>query len=166
MIHAFDTYYFDNIAKTVCISFRNWDDEKQVNVFSEEIEIKSDYISGKFYKRELPCLLSLISKLDIKKGDIIIVDGYVTLNSENKKGLGSYLYEELNQQYPVIGVAKNEFSEKDDNRIAILRGSSQKPLFITSKGIDIELASSYIRDMKGNFRFPDLLKKLDQLTRE
>lgn len=166
MIHIFDTYYYENFAKTVSLSIRNWTDEEVVSIISDEIEIKSDYKSGEFYKRELPCLLSLISKMDIKEGDIIIIDGYVSLNNIGKKGLGGYLYEALKQKYPVIGVAKNKFSEIDDERISILRGTSEKPLFITSKGIDNKLASSFIRNMKGGFRIPELLKKVDQLTRK
>ena len=166
MIHAFDTYYNENLAKTVCLTFNNWEDEKCVNILSEEIRIKCDYKSGEFYKRELPCLLSLISKMNLKDGNIIIIDGYVTLDNKGRKGLGGYLYDELNQKNPVIGVAKNKFSEKDDERILIYRGTSRKPLFITSKGIDNKLASTFIREMKGSFRIPDLLKNVDQLTKK
>ena len=165
MIHAFDTFYNKDTAKTVCISFENWSDENEKNIIIDESKTPSDYNSGEFFKRELPCILNLIPKIGIQQGDTIIVDGYVSLNNEGKKGLGEHLFYALNQKYPVIGVAKNKFSEKDDNRIELLRGTSLKPLFITAIGVDCKLASLYIKEMNGEYRMPTLLKKVDQFTR-
>ena len=64
MILAFDTYYFDNKAKTVCISFRSWPDESPLGMEEEITEGISDYEPGAFFKRELPCILSLLRKYD------------------------------------------------------------------------------------------------------
>jgi len=135
MIHAFDTYYFDNSARTVCLTFNDWTDKTETSIVSDILKIRADYKSGEFYKRELPCILSLISKLSLLEGDIIVIDGYVSLNSIGRKGLGYYSYEELNENFPVIGIAKNEFSENDDQRLKVFRGISKKPLFVTSIGV-------------------------------
>ena len=167
MILAFDTYYFDNKAKTVCLAFEDWQIEENYSIYTETLENISEYVSGEFYKRELPCIVSLIKKNDLYAiAKLIIVDGFVFLNDFNKFGLGAYLYEELNREIPIIGVAKRDFATINKNRIEVLRGESQKPLFITSIGIDLNTASERIKGMKGKYRIPKLLKEVDKLTRE
>lgn len=164
MILAFDTYYFDNKAKTVCIAFD--DNEINTTIYSEILDHVEEYIPGQFYKRELPCILNLIKKIDIKDINYIIIDGFVFLNDFGKLGLGGYLYEELNQEIPIIGVAKTNFASIEKNKRLLFRGKSQNPLYITSIGIDINLAVKKIENMKGEFRIPDSLKMLDRLTKE
>lgn len=166
MIYAFDTFYYPDYAKTVCIAFEQWDSKTESFIYSENTEINSDYESGAFYKRELPCILSLLKKIDLKDGDFIIVDGYVTLDNNGKIGLGGYLYESLNKKYPVIGIAKNEFASEDNMRKTIFRGESKTPLFLTAVGIDTDDIKIKVENMYGAYRIPTLLKKLDQLTRE
>lgn len=166
MIYAFDTYYYDDYANTICIAFEDWTSEIETKIFSEKTEITSDYESGAFYKRELPCIVSLLKKIELKEGDCIIVDGYVTLDNDGKIGLGGYLYEALDQKYPIIGIAKNEFTTPDSQRRNIYRGESKTPLFATSKGTDVDQVKSNVEKMHGPYRMPTLLKKLDQLTRE
>lgn len=166
MIYAFDTYYYEDFAKTVCIAFEDWSSEQENEIFNEKTKIIAEYESGAFYKRELPCILSLLEKIQLKPNDIIIVDGYVTLNDDGKIGLGGYLFETLNMKFPVIGIAKNGFSSPDSKRREVFRGESKTPLFLTSIGIDVDKVQKKVEKMHGNFRFPTLLKKLDKLTRE
>lgn len=166
MIYAFDTYYYEDFAKTVCIAFKDWNSEQENEIFNEKTKITAEYESGAFYKRELPCILSLLEKIQLKPNDIIIVDGYVTLNDEGKIGLGGYLFETLSRKFPVVGIAKNGFSSPDSKRREVFRGESKTPLFLTSIGIDVDEVQKKVEKMHGNFRFPTLLKRLDQLTRE
>jgi len=166
MILAFDTYYYENMAKTVCLSFKDWNTEENYKVYSETISEVEEYVSGEFYKRELPCILSLLSKIDSREIDLIIIDGFVFLNDENKFGLGAYLYKALNEKIPIVGVAKRDFTSIEKNRKKIHRGTSKNPLFITSIGIDLDLASKKIEEMNGKYRIPNLLKELDKLTKE
>jgi len=165
MIYAFDTYYFGNNAKTICIAFEQWNSEVETEIFTEETAVTADYESGVFYKRELPCILSLLEKINLKEGDMIIVDGYVTLDNEGKIGLGGYLFEALEGNFPVIGIAKNGFNALDDQRRTVYRGESKTPLFVTAMGADVEEIKVKVEQMHGSFRIPTLLKKLDQLTR-
>lgn len=165
MIYAFDTYYYDDYAHTVCLAFQDWDAEHETAVFTEKTAITSEYESGAFYKRELPCILSLLHQIDLKEDDIIIIDGYVTLDEEGKIGLGGHLYEALNQKFAVVGIAKNGFNSPDSRRRAVYRGESKTPLFLTAKGTDIDEIKYKVEQMHGNFRIPTLLKKLDQLSR-
>ncbi len=166
MILVFDTYYNNDNAKTICLSFEDWNRENSINVYSETISGIEEYVSGEFYKRELPCILSLISQIDLDKVDLIIIDGFVYLNDNNKYGLGAYLYDALYKEIPVIGVAKRDFASINENREVVFRGKSQNPLFITSVGIDLKTASESIKQMNGEFRIPTLLKEVDRLTRE
>lgn len=160
---ALDVYYYEDRAKTVGLLFQNWDDKEPIDIvecFSDNI---ADYESGSFYKRELPCILGLLDTLDLSKIDTIIVDGYVYLNN-NKKGLGLYLSEHLPSNIKVIGVAKRSFI--DTNAIKVIRGESNNPLYVTSIGLDPNVAAEYIKNMHGKYRLPHLLKLLDQKTRE
>lgn len=166
MILAFDTYYFKDKAKTVCISFSDWGNEDNCGIYTEIKDNIEEYVSGKFYKRELPCILSLITKIGLINVKLIIIDGFVYLDDNNKFGLGAYLHKELNEKIPIIGVAKRDFATINKNRNQVFRGESQNPLFITSIGIDLNLASEKIKEMDGRHRIPTLLKKLDKLTRE
>ncbi len=166
MILAFDTYYFENNAKTVCVHFENWSDEQPSHIYSEIIERVSDYEPGAFYKRELPCILSLLKKIDPDKVDYIIVDSFVLLNDLGKLGLGGYLYNELDKKIPVIGVAKSGFHENKKNVRELLRGNSKKPLFISAIGLELGQAYEMIKSMHGTYRMPTLLQILDTKTKE
>jgi endonuclease V-like protein UPF0215 family len=63
-------------------------------------------------------------------------------------------------------VLPNKFCNIRKNKRQLLRGSSMRPLYITSIGIDLDYATELIKNMKGNNRIPTLLKTLDTLTKE
>ncbi|GGP05254.1 endonuclease V [Cloacibacterium rupense] len=165
MILAFDTYYFENNAKTVCIQFEKWNDTTITKTFVEIISGIEEYKSGEFYKRELPCILSLLKVIDLSECEAIIIDGFVIIDDNQNDGLGGYLFKSLNFKIPIIGVAKNNFSKIEKFKKEILRGESKKPLYITSKGINLNEAAELIRNMHGKHRIPDLLKNVDSLGR-
>lgn len=165
MIYAFDTYYFENYANTVCIAFEDWNSDKETEIYTAKTAIISDYESGAFYKRELPCIINLLKNIELKQGDFIIVDGYVTLDNDGKIGLGGHLFEALDHKFPVIGIAKNGFNSQDDIRREVYRGNSRSPLFLTARGVDVDAVKTKVEEMHGNFRIPSLLKKLDQISR-
>lgn len=166
MILAFDTYYFDVKAKTVCLAFDEWTAAESFEVYSEILENIEEYRSGEFYKRELPCILSLLNQIDLHKVQTIIVDGYVFLDDDGKPGLGYYLYKALNSEIPVIGVAKSNFATIDKLKRPVMRGDSKSPLFVTAIGIDLDEAAKNIGQMSGCFRIPAILKQLDSMTKD
>lgn len=165
MLLAFDSYYFNNKAKTVCLAFNDWSDEHEFAVYSELLEDVADYEPGAFYKRELPCILSLLQQIDLSEVKAIVIDGFVQLDDSGKLGLGGHLYEALDRKIPVIGVAKTNFATIEKLKKPLLRGSSERPLYITAIGIDLDEATTNIREMHGENRMPTLLKKLDGLTK-
>jgi len=166
MILAFDTYYFENKARTIAIEFENWTDEVPKKVHQFTTEDIAEYESGQFYKRELPCILDVLKPLDLSKIDIIVVDGFVYLDDDKKLGLGGYLYEALNKQIPIIGVAKNSFATINNLQRSLMRGESKKPLHITAVGMDLDFATECIKNMHGDYRFPTLLKLVDGYSRD
>ena len=165
MILAFDTYYETDYAHTVCLQFKKWSDKEPEDIWQERMSFTSDYVSGELYKRELPCILSLLSTIDFNELEAIVIDGFVFLDDDGKLGLGAHLYEALEERIPIIGVAKSNFATIYTLKRTLFRGDSYRPLFITSVGIDIDTATENIRNMDGAFRIPTLLKLLDRITK-
>lgn len=166
MILAFDTYYYDNKAKTVCITFSDWTADSDFEVFSEITEGIEAYESGAFYKRELPCILSLLKTITVKNIEAIIIDGFVFLDDNQQPGLGAHLYKQLENKIPVIGVAKTNYATLEKNKRELIRGKSIRPLYITAIGMPPDKATELIKNMSGPNRIPTLLKTLDTLTKE
>jgi deoxyribonuclease V len=166
MILAFDTYYSEKQAKTVAIGFDHWTDAQPKEVFTETLSGVADYQPGEFYRRELPCIISLMKKIDLAGVEAIIIDGFVVLDDSGKPGLGGHLYDHLKKEMAVIGVAKSNFALNDNCKREVFRGQSERPLYITALGIDLDDAGKRIRNMHGDYRIPTLLKYLDSLTKQ
>jgi deoxyribonuclease V len=166
MILAVDTYYTDDRAHTVAVLFEAWTDARPTEVISAWREGIAAYEPGQFYKRELPCILDLLRQVDLSPLEAIVIDGFVVLDDAGSPGLGAHLYEALEKRVPVIGVAKTNFATIHAAKIEVLRGDSVRPLYITATGMDLALAADHIRAMHGAYPLPDLLKALDQLTKE
>ncbi len=87
MILAVDLDYHESSATVAGISFDEWDDEESNEIHVSYMEGVADYIPGSFYKRELPCILSLLREHKLNP-DIIVIDGYVYLDGVSEPGLG------------------------------------------------------------------------------
>lgn len=165
MILAFDTFYFDKQAKTICIAFENWHAETY-EVYSEIRTEIADYEPGAFYKRELPCILSLLRQISLETVTTIVVDGYVFLDDSGKPGLGSHLYRALEEKIPIIGVAKTRFASIEILQRVVYRGASKNPLYVTAIGLNPDEAAESIQNMQGDYRIPTLFRQLDSLTKD
>ncbi|HEY9824849.1 MAG TPA: endonuclease V [Stenomitos sp.] len=164
MILAIDVHYTDDQGFVSAVSFNNWSDKEPSGKYYAVLNNIVDYEPGQFYKRELPCILKLLDESSLNP-EIIVIDGYVTLNDQGTPGLGEHLYKAIEGKSQIIGVAKKSFM-KINERTKIFRGNSKNPLFITSIGIDIEEAKNNILKMYGQNRIPVLLKLVDTLCRE
>ncbi|WP_298755579.1 endonuclease V [uncultured Psychroserpens sp.] len=165
MYLALDVHYKSNYAKSVGLTFLNKSDNEPQETFIETIEHIAPYQPGEFYKRELPCLLQVISKLNLETIDAILVDGHVYIDNDGYYGLGGYLYEALEQKVPIIGVAKRAFHANKETVKMVFRGTSNNPLHISAIGMDLETAAQFVQNMHGNHRHPTLLKILDGITK-
>jgi len=164
MILATDTYYREKTAVVAGVLFRHWPDAAPVNEIAVCVEDIRTYEPGRFYKRELPCILELLDQLDDWPA-IIVIDGFVHLRSRHYPALGRYLFDALNAKIPVIGVAKNPVKDTPAD-VELCRGKSRRPLYVTAAGMDLIQAKKHIANMHGNFRIPTLLKRVDQLCRK
>ena len=144
------------------VAISSWESEAAQEEWVIPIPEVADYEPGQFYKRELPCLLTLLEAVP-HKIEVIVVDGYVWLGPD-RKGLGAHLHAQLGGETAVIGVAKSHFHEAPG--ISVLRGDSKNPLFVTAEGIPLETAAEHVRAMAGEFRLPTLLKYTDRLTKD
>ncbi len=157
-----DVDYREDHAIAACLLFAEWSDAAPSAELTARIEPVEPYVPGQFFRRELPCILAVLSHVQIPL-DVILVDGYVWLDDAQKPGLGAHLFVALNQQIPVIGVAKKPF--RDATAHEVIRVNSTKPLFVTAAGISVEEAALAVTQMHGPHRIPTLLKRVDQLCR-
>jgi deoxyribonuclease V len=162
-IACVDVDYRDGGAVAAAVAFRGFDAEASLEEVTAPVARVAPYEPGRFYLRELPCVRAALGALG-QPPEIVIVDGYVWLG-EGVPGLGARLFDELRQVVPVIGVAKKPF-RGCTLAIAILRGQSGAPLFVTAAGVDAAAAAGWVRGMHGPHRIPTLLKRADMLCRE
>lgn len=166
MILAIDVHYREQTAKVVCAVLKDWKDPAAMHYWIKYVPTAAEYIPGSFYKRELPCILSILEDIDLQQVQGIVIDGFVVLDDTGKPGLGAHLYESLLHKVPVIGVAKSNFYQNSRFVIPVQRGESAKPLFVTAMGTNLQQAAENIKAMPGEFRIPDVLKELDKKTKE
>jgi deoxyribonuclease V len=162
MIAALDVSYNENdSAVAAAVVFAQFADAEAVSQYTATVSQTGAYVPGQFFKRELPCLLTVLEKVT-EKLDTVVVDGYVTLGDQ--PGLGYHLWEKLGRRVAVIGVAKRPFAGADS--VNIFRGKSSRPLHVTAIGIDPLSAADRIAGMHGPHRMPTLLRRADDLASE
>lgn len=163
MMLAVDVHYHDRRAHVAGVAFARWSSPRPLAVYGSDLNAVPAYVSGEFYKRELPGILTLLRDHGLSPATIVI-DGYVYLDGVSTPGLGSHLFDALNGRVRIVGVAKRPLSGIG-GRHAILRGSSSRPLFVTAQGMPLARARQCILSMHGDYRIPTLLKIADQASR-
>lgn len=162
-----DVFYQDQpeqtLAQVAGIRFMGVEQHAILNTYQTCVTPVAPYQSGEFYKREMPCLLALIEQIT-EPFDVIIIDGFVFLDSEQKAGLGKHLYDNLTDKKPVIGIAKHAFFGIDE-RHAVYRGTSKHPLYVTACEFPVTAAKDLVKNLQGHFRLPDIVKQVDALSR-
>ena len=118
------------------------------------------YQPGRFFARELPAIRAVMA--DAGDVDLLVIDGYVDLDSDGRPGLGAHLHAQV--AVPVIGVAKTAFRTAT-HAVAVHRGTATRPLYVTAVGVRIEQAAALVADMSGQHRIPDALRRVDWLAR-
>ena len=157
-----DVQYTEDAAVAACLLFRGWTDAHAAESFVETIGDVKPYQPGEFYRRELPCLLAVLARIN-PAPDTILIDGYVWLGPDRRPGLGMHLYEVLGGSVPIVGVAKTAFAGTP--AVPVMRGGSARPLWVTAAGMDEAEAAGHVANMAGDHRLPFLLKQVDRLCR-
>jgi deoxyribonuclease V len=174
MIVAFDTYYYEGFSYTVAGVFETWASEKvKYYVCSRRKGIDAEYKPGELYKRELPCIMQCLEKINVDAISSIVVDGFVwVMNDDGERvpGLGKRLQDAIVEKYEhhlsVIGIAKNPYHSKIPNCIEVCRGQSKQPLYVTcTEDFFTQHYADEIKLMFGEFRIPNIIKAIDTKTR-
>jgi deoxyribonuclease V len=103
-----------------------------------------------------------LAVLAVAPVDVVVIDGYVWLGP-NRPGLGARLARQT--PIPIVGVAKTSFKDNTE-AIALTRGGSSRPLYVTATGMDVNAAVAAVARMHGTYRLPTILKRADRLARD
>ena len=160
---ALDVHYERNAATAACVLFDDWQDDNAAAVIRSAVAQTAAYRAGRFFQRELPCLLAVLEKAG-HEFETIVIDGYVHLRHDAGRGLGRCLYESLPYSPAIIGVAKNPLKIAD-RFVPVHRGRSRRPLFVSAVGSPVSRALRLIAGMHGHYRIPTLLALADQHAR-
>lgn len=161
-----DVGYDGTAAKAACVLTESWEAASPHDAYVYDIEAVEPYEPGKFYRRELPCLLAVLRRLP-SPPQIVVVDGYVWLASPLRPGLGAHLHQALGGATAVVGIAKTAFAgvESCSAVVPVFRGTSRNPLFVTAVGLEADVAGQCVRRMAGKHRIPEIVRITDRLSR-
>lgn len=177
---ALDVGYRDGGAVVAAVSAPTWDTPLGAHreLARALAQPAAEYRSGSFYERELPPLLALLgdrSALEAlglagltglagpEEAEALVVDGHAWL-APGLPGLGARLFEALGGATPVVGVAKGAW-RGSAHAVPVRRGRSARPLYVTACGVDPARAAERVAAMAGAYRLPDLLRRVDALSR-
>jgi deoxyribonuclease V len=161
MIAFVDVDYRDAGAVAAAVLAHAWTDDWPAAELVEPIPHVEPYEPGRFYRRELPCLLAVLRRVPDPLA-AVVVDGYVGLG-DGRPGLGAHLFDALGATVPVVGVAKTRFAGAP--AVEVIRPGSARPLFVTAAGLSADEAARCVAAMLGPYRIPTLLRRVDQLCR-
>ncbi len=164
MIACIDVHYRGDRALAGCVLFRNWPDERPVHELVTLVTAIEPYEPGRFYQRELKPALHVLRQAPASPSTVVI-DGYVWLDAEGKPGFGAHLFRALGETVPVVGVAKSRFKDAAF-AVRVYRGSSKRPLYVTSAGIPPQAAADCVTRMHGDHRIPTMIRRVDLLARQ
>jgi deoxyribonuclease V len=150
-------------ALAACVVARRWTDAAPIETRVVAVAEVRPYAPGRFYERELPCVLAVLERLRTAVA-VIVVDGYVVLDEHGTPGLGGHLHAALGGHTPVVGVAKTAY-RGSAFATPVLRGTSRRPLYVTAMGLPVEHAARLCAGMHGEHRLPTLVGLVDRLAR-
>ena len=159
MTACVDVDYRDDAAVAAGLWFSDWAAVASSFQAVATFPPAAEYEPGAFYRRELPCLLGVLALGP--PADVVVVDGYVWLGG-GAAGLGAHMHAGLG--VTVVGVAKTRYAGATD-ALAVCRGGSRSPLFVSAVGMAVEEAAALVVAMAGPYRVPTLLKAVDALAR-
>ena len=160
-IAAVDVDYRGSVAVAAGVWFRGWmAAEAEVEAVTTLRDV-APYRSGELFRREFPCLLAVLARGPA--ADVVVVDGYVWLGP-GRPGLGAHLHAALGGRTAVVGVAKKRFIGATD-AVLVYRGASRTLLYVTAVGVDAVEAAGWVKNMRGSYCVPSLLKRVDRLAR-
>lgn len=150
-------------ALAACVVARGWADAEPIEARTVTVTDVRPYAPGRFFERELPCLLAVLARVHTTIAAVVI-DGYAILDEHGTPGLGGHLHHHLGGRTPVVGVAKTAY-RGSGFATPVLRGTSLRPLWVTALGLEVDHAARLVASMHGAHRIPTLLGLVDRLAR-
>jgi deoxyribonuclease V len=148
-----------------CLTADDWTSPVPIAEFTHRAGRAEAYTPGEFHRREFPLIMSVLAMLP-ERPRMLLIDGYVWLDTDGRKGLGAHLFEALRGRTAVVGVAKSRFEGAEQWVEQVARGDSVNPLWVTAAGITLSEAVSGVKRMHGPHRIPTLVSRVDQLARK
>lgn len=161
VIGVFDVGYADDAAVVGCLSIAEFEDTVPVDEWVVDVSSVGPYVPGQFWMRELDPLLRGVAAAAYDLS-VCVVDAYVDLGEDQTPGLGRILFERTG--IPVIGVAKSRYPGTPQE-CEVRRGSSKRPLYVTTAGFDQDEAKRCVERMAGVGRVPTMIRRADLLSR-
>ncbi len=149
-------------ATAACVVAERWTDPVPIETHALPIANVQPYAPGRFFERELPCLLAVLPRISVPI-EVLVIDGYVVLDADGTPGLGAHLHAHFGGRSAVVGVAKTPY-HGSAFATPVLRGGSRNPLFVTAVGLDVAEAARHVAGMHGKHRIPTLLGWVDRLA--
>ena len=130
----------------------------------------AEYVSGEFYKKEMPCLQYMWNNLpqNIKNQiDTVIVDSLYDL-WDGRPGMGHHFHDWLISEgynVEVMGIAKKKFKDNSLYITKVIRGNdSTTPLNVNGSDKTKDY-KKIVQSMAGDYRIPYMVKEVDKLSR-
>ncbi|HEY4081625.1 MAG TPA: endonuclease V [Burkholderiaceae bacterium] len=158
------TVHFDGTqAQAAAVAFDAWDSSEATKTFRTHIAPIEKAARGALDLRELPCVLQLLREHKLEP-ELILIDGFVHLDTEETPGLGWHLFQALGGKTPIIGLSKTSRPGLS-TQFEVMREEETKPMIVTCAGIDIGAAKGRVRAMHGRKRVPTLMKLATRLAK-
>jgi deoxyribonuclease V len=153
---AIDVRFDAEGALAAAVAFDAWDAPEASRTYTSRVPHIEKPRPGEVDLRSLPCILQLLREHALEP-DLVLIDGFVDLDTKETPGLGRHLYQALGGRVAVIGVSKSS-NPALPPQYEVVREEETRPLLVTSAGIDIGAAKAGLRAMHGRKRVPTLLK--------
>ncbi|MDM0118017.1 endonuclease V [Variovorax sp. J22R133] len=158
--------YFDGAhANAVAAAFDAWDAAEATKTYVSRIAQVEKPVRGELDLRELTCVMQLLREHSLEP-ELILMDGFVHLDTDETPGVGQHLYQALDGKVPVVGVSKKRLPGLSV-QFEVMREEEEEsqPLFVTCAGIDIGAAKARLLAMHGRKRVPTLMKLVARLAK-
>ena len=150
-------------AMAAAVAFDEWDAPEAAHTYTCQIGQIEKATRGELDLRDLPGLLQLLRVHGLQP-ELIVIDGFVHLDSDETPGLGRHLHHALEGRTAVIGVAKTGLPGLPA-QFEVSREAETRPLVVTCIGIDLGAAKARLRAMHGQRRVPTLLKLVARIAK-
>jgi deoxyribonuclease V len=165
VIAILDAAYAGEASVAACLTADDWTSTVPIAEFTHRAGRAEPHTPGEFHRREFPLIMSVLAMLP-ERPRMLVIEGYVWLDTDGRKGLGAHLFEALRGRTAIVGLATSCFADAEQWVEQVGRGDSENPLWVTAAGVTLSEAVSGVKRMHGPHRIPTLVGRVAQLARK